>query len=103
MTLSVTCKPVRISTFSPQSRPDIGAHVRKGDWLAEIDTPEVDQQLDQAKADLVNATANANLAAVTASRFKTLAKDQWASEQGADDKTLPRPRRRRRWTRPPPT
>jgi multidrug efflux pump subunit AcrA (membrane-fusion protein) len=34
---------------------DIGAHVRKGDLLAEIDTPEVDEQLNTAKADLVNA------------------------------------------------
>lgn len=67
---------------------DIGAHVRKGDLLAEIETPEVDQQLDQAKADLVNATANAKLAVVTARRFKTLAKDQWASQQVADDKTF---------------
>ncbi|HYZ40882.1 MAG TPA: efflux RND transporter periplasmic adaptor subunit [Stellaceae bacterium] len=66
---------------------DIGAHVRKGDLLAEIDTPEVDQQLDQAKADLVNATANAKLAVVTAWRFRTLAKDQWAPQQQADDKT----------------
>jgi RND family efflux transporter MFP subunit len=67
---------------------DIGAHVRKGDLLAEIDTPEVDQQLNQAKADLVNATANAKLAAVTAWRFATLAKDQWASQQTADDRTF---------------
>ena len=66
---------------------DIGAHVRKGDLLAEIDTPEVDQQLDQAKADLANATANAKLAVVTAWRFRTLAKDQWAPQQQADDKT----------------
>ena len=66
---------------------DIGAHVRKGDLLAEIDTPEVDQQLNQAKADLVNATANAKLAVITAWRFRTLAKDQWAPQQQADDKT----------------
>jgi RND family efflux transporter MFP subunit len=66
---------------------DIGAHVRKGDLLAEIDTPEVDQQLDQAKADLANATANAKLAVITAWRFRTLAKDQWEPQQQADDKT----------------
>ena len=63
---------------------DIGAHVRKGDLLAEIDTPEVDHQLDQAKADLANATVNANLAAITAVRFATLAKDQWSPQQVAD-------------------
>ena len=67
---------------------DIGAHVRKGDLLAEIETPEVDQQLNTAKADLVNATATANLAAVTAWRFAMLAKDQWASRQTADDRTF---------------
>ena len=66
---------------------DIGAHVRKGDLLAEIDTPEVDQQLDQAKAELANATANAKLAVITAWRFRTLAKDQWEPQQQADDKT----------------
>jgi RND family efflux transporter MFP subunit len=55
--------------------------------LAEIDTPEVDQQLDQAKADLANATANAKLAVITAWRFRTLAKDQWVPQQEADDKT----------------
>ena len=66
---------------------DIGAHVRKGDLLAEIDTPEVDQQLNQAKADLANATANAKLAVVTAWRFRTLAKDHAASQQQADDRT----------------
>jgi len=67
---------------------DIGAHVRKGDVLAEIDTPEVDQQLDQAKADLANAKAKANLAAVTARRFATLAKDKWASRQTVDERTF---------------
>jgi RND family efflux transporter MFP subunit len=56
--------------------------------LAEIDTPEVDEQLNTAKADLVNATVNANLAAVTAWRFATLAKDQWAPQQLADDKVF---------------
>ena len=65
---------------------DIGAHVRKGDLLAEIDTPEVDQQLDQAKAELANATANANLAVTTAWRFRTLAKDQAEPQQEADEK-----------------
>ena len=40
---------------------DIGAHVKKGQLLAEIDTPEVDQQLRQAKADLATAEANLNL------------------------------------------
>src|SRR5467141_3825717 len=45
---------------------DIGAHVQKGQLLAEIETPEVDQQLQQARADLHTAQANLNIAKVTA-------------------------------------
>src|SRR6202030_2615549 len=47
---------------------DIGAHVQKGQLLAEIETPEVDQQLLQARADLDTAQANLNIAKITASR-----------------------------------
>jgi multidrug efflux pump subunit AcrA (membrane-fusion protein) len=45
---------------------DIGAHVAQGQLLADIDTPEVDQQLEQARADLKNAQANEQLAQITA-------------------------------------
>ncbi len=51
---------------------DIGAHVRKGQLLAVISTPEVDQQLLQAKADLATAQANAGLAKDTAKRYQDL-------------------------------
>jgi RND family efflux transporter MFP subunit len=51
---------------------DIGAHVRKGQLLATISTPEVDQQLLQAKADLATAEANAGLAKDTAKRYQEL-------------------------------
>jgi len=51
---------------------DIGAHVRKGQLLAVISTPEVDQQLQQAKADLATAEANAGLAKDTAKRYQDL-------------------------------
>lgn len=52
---------------------DIGAHVKKGQLLAEIDTPEVDQELLEARAQLETAKANAALAGATATRYKSLA------------------------------
>jgi RND family efflux transporter MFP subunit len=55
--------------------------------LATIDTPDLDQQLQQAQANLATATANANLAAVTSARWTSLVKSQWVSQQDADDKT----------------
>lgn len=64
---------------------DIGAHVKKGDLLAEIETPEIDQQLDQAKADLNTAEANFNLAQTTAQRYQDLAKSDSVSKQDVDN------------------
>src|ERR1700743_2034504 len=55
---------------------DIGAHVRKGQLLAEIETPEVDQQLLQARADLNTAQANLNIAKITATRRPGLASNR---------------------------
>src|ERR1700724_2455215 len=49
---------------------DIGAHVQKGQLLAEIETPEVDQQLQQAQADRDTAQANLNIAKITTSRWQ---------------------------------
>ena len=66
-------------------RFDIGAHVSKGDLLAEIDTPEVDQQLRQARADLATAQANWQLAAITAKRNEDLLKTRSVSTQDRDD------------------
>src|SRR5579872_6217617 len=51
---------------------DIGSHVAKGDLLADIDTPEVDAQLAQARADLSTAQANGKLAGITAQRYQDL-------------------------------
>src|ERR1700691_4281452 len=51
---------------------DIGARVKKGQLLAEIETPEVDQQLLQARADLNTAQANENLSQITFNRFEGL-------------------------------
>jgi RND family efflux transporter MFP subunit len=64
---------------------DIGAHVRKGDLLAEIETPEIDDQLRQARADLTTAQANVRLAAITAARTENLLKTQSVSTQERDN------------------
>ena len=63
---------------------DIGARVEKGQLLAEIDTPEIDQQLDQARADLKTAQANEQLAAITAARWQNLLKTNSVSKQETD-------------------
>ena len=64
---------------------DIGSRVQKGELLAEIDTPEVDQQLIQAKADLETSQANANLSHITASRYGDLIKTDSVSKQEVDN------------------
>jgi RND family efflux transporter MFP subunit len=66
---------------------DIGAKVKKGEKLADIDTPELDHQYAQAKADLANAVANSKLAAVTADRYHTLVKESYVSKQQDDQGT----------------
>jgi RND family efflux transporter MFP subunit len=66
---------------------DIGANVKAGQLLAEIDSPEVDQQLQQARADLATAQANLNLAEVTAARYKDLLKTDSVSQQDVDNAT----------------
>ena len=63
---------------------DIGARVRKGQLLAEIDTPEVDQQLQQARADYATAQANLQLAKTTADRWQFLVKSGSVSKQETD-------------------
>ena len=63
---------------------DIGARVKKGDLLAEIETPELDQQLQQARADLETASANSHLAETTAERWQFLLKTNSVSKQEAD-------------------
>jgi RND family efflux transporter MFP subunit len=66
---------------------DIGSHVMEGELLAEIDTPEVDAELAQAKADLATAQANVKLAAVTAQRYEGLLKSDAVSKQEVDNYT----------------
>jgi RND family efflux transporter MFP subunit len=63
---------------------DIGAHVQQGQLMAEIDTPEVDQQLAQARADLKSVQANLELAHTTAVRWQTLLEKHAVSKQETD-------------------
>jgi RND family efflux transporter MFP subunit len=65
---------------------DIGAHVKAGELLAEIDTPEVDDQLRSARADLANARANYVLAKSTADRWQEMLKSNSVSKQENDEK-----------------
>lgn len=64
---------------------DIGSRVGKNELLAEIDTPEVDQQLVQARAELATAQANAHLSEITAARYTELLKTDGVSKQEVDN------------------
>jgi RND family efflux transporter MFP subunit len=64
---------------------DIGSRVRQGELLADIDTPEVDQQLSQARAELNTTQANANLSKITATRYQELIKTDGVSKQEVDN------------------
>lgn len=66
---------------------DIGAHVKAGQLLAEIDTPEVEQQLRQGRADLSTAEANLRLSEITATRYQGLLKTDSVSQQDSDNAT----------------
>jgi RND family efflux transporter MFP subunit len=65
---------------------DIGARVKKGDVLAEIDTPELDERLSQAREELGRAQANLSLAKVTAERWAALRSSSAVSKQSSDEK-----------------
>jgi len=64
---------------------DIGARVKKGQLLAVIETPEVDQQLQQARSNLLTAQANLELASVTKTRYQGLLKRNAVSQQDVDN------------------
>ena len=64
---------------------DIGAHVRKGQLLAVIATPEVDQQLGQSRSNLSTAEANLRLAEITKNRYQGLLKSNAVSQQDVDN------------------
>jgi RND family efflux transporter MFP subunit len=76
----------RASGYVREWHQDIGAHVKQGDVLAVIDTPDLDQQLAQARADLETAQANERLSNVTAERWRTLALRDIVSQQAKDEK-----------------
>jgi RND family efflux transporter MFP subunit len=64
---------------------DIGTPVRAGQLMAEIDTPELDQQLQQMRADLATTDANARLALTTAQRYRELIKSDSVAQQDLDN------------------
>jgi len=64
---------------------DIGAHVKKGQLLAVIASPEVDQQLQQARSNLLTAHANLQLASITKERYQGLKKTNAVSQQDVDN------------------
>jgi RND family efflux transporter MFP subunit len=85
----------RTSGYLKRWYTDIGTPVKTGDLLAEIDSPEVDQQLQQARAQLVQlqaalvqAQANMELARVTDLRQSQLTSEGWTSQQGGDQARL---------------
>jgi RND family efflux transporter MFP subunit len=64
--------------------PDIGTSVRKGDLLAVVQTPELDQQVEQAEEEVKTAQANEQLAEITANRWKKLMAKDAVSQQETD-------------------
>jgi RND family efflux transporter MFP subunit len=76
----------RTSGYLKDWRTDIGAQVTKGQLLGEIETPEVDQQLSQAQADLATARANESLSNSTNVRWQGLLATESVSKQDADEK-----------------
>jgi len=77
----------RTTGYLKKRYADIGSHVKAGQVLAEIDTPELDQQLMQARADLATAQANEKLAKTTADRYTDLMKTDSVSRQDLDNAT----------------
>jgi RND family efflux transporter MFP subunit len=75
----------RTSGYLKKWYHDIGSHVRQGELLADIDTPEVDQQLSQARADLGTSKANEDLSKITATRYQELIKTDGVSKQEVDN------------------
>ena len=76
----------RVSGYLNDWRVDIGASVQAGQLLADIEAPDLDQQLAQARADLLTARANAALASTTATRWQQLIKSDAVSRQDVDMK-----------------
>jgi RND family efflux transporter MFP subunit len=78
----------RVPGYLKSWKHDIGDKVKAGDELAEIDTPDLDQQLMQARADLSVAQANAKLAQISAERWQSLASTDAVAKQDVDTRTF---------------
>src|SRR6185437_16444993 len=77
----------RVSGYLNNWKADIGAQVKAGQLLAQVDAPDLDQQLLQARADLLSAQASADLSAATLERRKTLLSSNFVSHQEIDERT----------------
>ena len=77
----------RVNGYLKSWSKDIGARVKAGEVIAEIDAPDLDQQLLQARADLANQQASAKLSEVTLARRKTLIASNFVSMQEIDERT----------------
>src|SRR5580698_10567310 len=77
----------RVNGYVKSWNSDIGARVKAGQVIAEIDAPDLDQQLLQARADLTNQQASAKLSEVTLARRKTLIASNFVSMQEIDERT----------------
>lgn len=75
----------RTSGYLKAWHADIGTHVHSGELLAEIEAPEVDAQLEQARSDAAMASANYQIAKVTADRWADLLKKNAVSKQSAEE------------------
>jgi RND family efflux transporter MFP subunit len=78
----------RVPGYLKSWKYDIGSKVKAGDVLAEIDTPDLDQQLMQSRASLRVAEANAKLAQITAERWQSLANTDAVAKQDVDTRTF---------------
>ena len=77
----------QVSGYLKDWKTDIGAPVKAGQLLGEIDTPELDQQLLQARADLASAKANSELAGITAKRWQAMLGSDSVAQQDVDQRT----------------
>jgi membrane fusion protein, multidrug efflux system len=77
----------RVSGYLKSWSADIGARVKAGDVIAEIEAPDLDQQLLQARADLASAEASAKLSEATLGRRRTLIPSNFVSMQEIDERT----------------
>ncbi|OIR18098.1 multidrug resistance protein MdtA precursor [mine drainage metagenome] len=77
----------RVSGYLKNWYTDIGAQVKKGQLLGEVETPELDQQILRARADVASAESNLEIADITAKRWQNLVVSNSVSRQESDEKT----------------